>query len=334
MATLKEIAREAGVSQGTVSRILNYDETLVVNPKTRARVFDIANRMNYQVKVRKASKNKLKFALLSKYSYSEELDDTYYLMLRKAIEEKCREYKYKLSSFDQDRILEYDGIFCLSNISKDKLRLIKSKNKPVIMVDVSSTNRGYDSISHNIRQATFDALSYLLEMGHKDIVFIGGRDSKDSVDVRTYAYYDYMSSKNLLNKKNMYIGDFSIRNGYETAKKIFQNKHKPSAILVANDNIALGVYRYAKENSIRIPDDISVIGFNDIPTTKYVDPPLTTVNLNTQILGSKAVELLTDRIINGRDVDMHVYVQATLNKRKSVKRIGKPIRILNTKVLQ
>ena len=117
MATIKDIAEKAGVSIATVSRVLNYDETLNVQDETRKRIFEVAEQLDYQVKDKKKRKRKLKIGVLYSYSLEEELEDTYYLSVRVAIEKKLAEEgykKYRINSGDTKEDLSVlDGIICL-----------------------------------------------------------------------------------------------------------------------------------------------------------------------------------------------------------------------------
>lgn len=109
--------------------------------------------------------------------------------------------------------------------------------------------------------------------------------------------------------------------GYELLKELYQEGNLPTALFVANDSMAAGSYRAAYELGLHIPEDISIIGFNDIPAAKYMIPPLTTVRLHMEFMGEYAVKLLEERILHGREICVKVSVPTQLCIRDSVKKI-------------
>ena len=338
MATIKEIADKAEVSIATVSRVLNYDETLIVQPETREKIFYIAEELNYHVKQRKNKTKKLKIGLICSYGYDEELNDTYYLITRSAIEKKASKDGHKLVRLSLDsEIQQVDGLLCIGIFSKQRKEQLISYGKPCVMVDSEASIDGFDSIGHNVRLATLKAIKFLMTNGHEKIAFIGGKDIDENGDVvadsRTYAYYDFMSAKEILRPEYMYVSGFTAKDGYEGCKEILKLKDRPTAILAANDNIAVGIYRAVNDEELRVPEDISVVGFNDIPTAQYMVPPLTTTKFYTETLGEKAIELLVDKISTGREIDLEMVINSKLIERESVKKIGDAKILPNISVL-
>lgn len=339
MVTIKQIASEANVSITTVSRVLNYDETLVVHPSTREKIFNIAAELDYKPRKRNAYRKRLKIGLINSNGINEELDDQYFLIVRKGIEKKIQEDGNKLLNiYEYDEIEKTDGIICLGIFSKKELKRIISYNKPAICVDSSQTIRGFDSIVHSLRDSMFEEISYLLERGHYKISYIGGKDiDKDGnfiTDTRTYAYYDFMSVKNLLRNEYMKVGKFDVETGYQFTKELLQLDDRPTAIIAANDNIAIGAYKAVQEAKLNIPNDISIIGFNDIPSSKYLKPSLTTTKFYLDVFSEKTVDMIVDKIRNRRDNDIQLIIKSKLIERNSVKRIGKAIKIEKTDILQ
>ena len=127
MATIKEIAEIAGVSVTTVSRVLNFDDTLNVQDETKRRVFEAADRLEYQIKDKKRKKRKLKLGLLCTYSPEEELEDTYYLSIRIAVEKKLDKEGFKKVTITSEDAVEdvakLDGIICIGTFSKSNSRV-------------------------------------------------------------------------------------------------------------------------------------------------------------------------------------------------------------------
>lgn len=330
MATIREIAELACVSVATVSRILNYDETLSVQDETRKRVFEAADQLDYKKKGTKKRKKKLKIGVICSYSKEEELEDTFYLSVRVAIEKKLEEEGYKKFQVPLDAALEevsqLDGIICLGTFSRSTAKRIETFKKPVIVVDAQVNWNAWDSIITDTHRSVMEVMEYLWGMGHRQIAFIGGiefdTDGKEVRDYRLSAYTKFMEMQRRFRADYVKIGSYTPRDGYRLGMELLSQEGEiPTAILAANDSIAVGCYRAIREKGLRIPEDVSVIGFNDISMAKYLVPPLTTVHIHMNFMGREAVALLAERIQTGRDISMHISIPANLVIRESVARI-------------
>ena len=308
MATIKDIAEKAGVSIATVSRVLNYDETLNVQDETRKRIFEVAEQLDYQVKDKKKRKRKLKIGVLYSYSLEEELEDTYYLSVRVAIEKKLAEEGYK-------------------KFSQSMMERIESYQKPTVFADAVPDTEKFDSVIHDIERSVLKVMKYLMDQGHEKIAFIGGyetdSDGAEVVDNRTYAYQRFMKQEGLFHEEYVKIGGYTPKYGYQMMKELLELPDRPTAVFVANDSLAIGCYKAVHEDGLAIPEDISVVGYNDIPAAKYLVPPLTTVHLYMDFMGEQAVLVLAERILTGREISIQTLIPAKLVIRESVKRLGR-----------
>jgi len=325
MATIKDIADIANVSIATVSRVLNYDETLNVTDETRQRVFEAAEQLSYQAPIRKKRKRRFKIGLYYSYSLEEELDDTYYLSIRVALEKKLEQegHKiYRIRSGDQpERLRTIDGIICLGFFVREDIERISGFQKPVVFIDSSPDPDRFDSVVIDFHKATRKALDYLLELGHTKIGFIGGVDTDKSgnhyYDLRQEVFEKYLKSKDLYHKEYIKIGGYNPKDGYLLLKQLLELKEKPTAVFVANDTIAVGLYKACSELGYRIPEDISIIGFNDISAAQFMVPPLTTIRLNTEFMGETAVSLMQDRLNSAREICLQITIPTKLIIRES-----------------
>jgi LacI family transcriptional regulator len=329
MATINEIAQKAGVSIATVSRVLNQDETLNVLPETRRKIFEIAEELEYQKREQVKRKKKLTIGLHFSYSFEEELNDTYYLSIRIAIEKKLEEDKQKrvYVSLDEpvSKYASLDGIICIGSYDKNLLQKIDELNKPVVFVDCSPDINRYDSVVISYHQVVDSVLDYFIAMNHSRIAYIGGVD-KDSqgnyvMDSRLEYYERYMKKKELYQEEYVKIDQFTPHFGYTSLKELMELPQPPTAVFVANDSLAAGCYRSANEMGKHIPTDISIIGVNDIPAAKYMSPSLTTVRLYMEFMGDTAVELITEQIYTKRKICKKVVIPARLIERESVCRL-------------
>ncbi|WP_349945388.1 LacI family DNA-binding transcriptional regulator [Lacrimispora sp. BS-2] len=326
MATIKEIAEMAGVSAATVSRVLNFDDTLNVQDETKQRVFEAAERLEYQMRNKKKYKKKLKLGMISSYSLEEELEDTFYLSVRIAIERKIEEEGFKKFTVNLGDSVEstsnLDGLICLGTFSESMVNKVKDFHKPAVFVDALGDLDLFDSVVTDLKHSVKKVLSYFLQEGHKKIAFIGGRDvdadGKEVVDLRVPIYRSFMEERGILNEDYIKIGGYTPKHGYRLGKELLAMEERPSAIFTANDSLAVGCYKAIQEAGLGIPEDISVIGFNDISIAKYLVPPLTTVHIYMDFMGSQAVSILAERIYSGREISMHISLPTKLMVRGSV----------------
>lgn len=329
MATIKEIAEKARVSITTVSRVLNYDETLNVQDETRKRIFEIAEQLDYKIKDKKRRKKALKIGVLYSYSLEEELEDTYYLSVRVAIEKKITEDGYKKfrisSQMEKEDLPALDGIICLGTFGQTMVERIKSYEKPAVIVDAVPDADAFDSVIHNIPRSVNKVMNYLMSQGHKKIAYIGGyeidSDGEEVLDGRTSAYEGYMKDRGLYREEYLKKCGYAPKDGHRRMKELLELKDRPTAVFVANDSLAIGCYKAISEVGLSIPRDISIVGYNDISAAKYLMPPLTTVRLHMEFMGERAVDILAERIFTEREIPVETRIPTKLIIRESVRNI-------------
>lgn len=212
MSTIKDIAELAGVSVATVSRVLNYDDTLTVQEETRKKVFEAAEQLEYQMKEKKKRRRKLKLGVICSYSPEEELEDPFYLAVRIAIEKEIEDRNFKrvpLSIEDgMQQFAAVDGIICLGTFSKTTVKKIDNTQKPHIYVDAVGNRNTGDSIITDLRLSVQQVMEYLWSLGHRRIGFIGGNeldsDGNKISDSRLPIYQRFLMEKmpcrNLISK--------------------------------------------------------------------------------------------------------------------------------------
>lgn len=325
MAVIRDIAERAGVSIATVSRVLNYDETLNVTNETKKRIFEAAEELDYVIKNKKRKRTRLKFGVFCSYTLEEELLDPYYLSIRVAIEKKLGQDGYKYSIIKTEDSLEtlksLDGIISLGTFTADEIAWVESLNRPTVFVDCSPDEWKFDSVLPDTAAAVRTSLSYLYHLGHRKIAFISGTDYMESgIEMRNQkleAYKGFMAENGLEWKHFIKLGTYTPRDGYSLFKELFNQDEHPTAVIVANDTMVAGCYNAAYELNLSIPDDISIIGFNDTASAKYMVPPLTTIRLYTEFMGETAVDLLAERIESDREICKKVVIPYRFIERKS-----------------
>ena len=330
MATINDIAKKAGVSTTTVSRVLNYDPNLSVTNETRKKIFEAAEEISYRKSYRRQY-NGQKIAVIHWQSRKQELDDLYFLSIRMGIEERCNQLKLNVRIYFIDDINDIDesdfvGIIAMGKFSTKQIESLKKINQTIVFVDSSPDEEKYDSIVVNFEKATEKIIDYFYETNHKHIGFIGGKVTLDGssiplIDGRVKSFKAYMDKLNRLNKNYIYIGSFSVEGGYELMKKAIQTlgDNLPTAFLVGSDAMAIGCIRALHEAYIPIPERVSIISFNDISVAKHIYPSLSTMKVHTELMGLTAVDTLLERV-EGRKIAKKVFIATKLIIRDSVKR--------------
>lgn len=335
MATLKEIADKAGVSPATVSRVLNHDNTLSVSYDTKVRILEIAEELEYKtVRERKsinAENYRMSFGILDWYSEIELLDDPYYLYLMKTIEKECASANIdtfrvnKINDRYQVMVKNVDGIIAIGKFSDDEIADLASHTKNIVFLDSSPQEKIYDSVTINFRLGITEALQYLMDLGHTEIGFMGGSvvgDHKEiTIDNRKRIFVDIMEEHQLYNPDFIYTGSrISCNEGYNLTIQALKSGKMPTAFLIANDTMATGALRALHEAKINVPNDISIIGFNDLAASKYLIPPLTTIRVHLNFMAETAIDLLKERIYKERVIPKKVLIPSELVIRKSCKK--------------
>lgn len=330
--TIKDIATVAGVSPATVSRVLNYDGDLQVTLETKKKVFEVAEQLSYEP-VKKNHTLKKKVGLYFGIETNVEVEDTYYLSLRVEIESLLRVKGHSMptitSNDTRSSVRNVDGIICVGLFSKDDIHWLESLQKPLVFADASPNPDKFSAVNFNLNRATRKALNYLLELGHTDIGFIGGRDEVGQVDDPYYVgderqdtFVRYLSERGFFNPIHLKLGTYSPRAGYEMFRELMDADEKPTAIMIANDSMASGCYKAAHELGIRIPEDVSLIGFNDLPNAQYMIPPLTTIRLDVNYLSEFVIDLIEKTISRDLPLPIQIVVPSNLIVRKSTKHLN------------
>ena len=337
MATIKEIANAAGVSISTVSRILNLDKTLNVSEETRIKVLGIAEEMNYiTIKERK---NKLKnhtIGIICSFNELKELNDPYFLSIRMAIEKKCIEdnigfkslYFSKILKDDTDIYKDLDGIIAIGIFESNEIKKLTELSNNIIFIDSSPEEWEFDSIVVDLKYGAKKALEYLYSLGHKNIGYIGAKVIPHNSDVgselinyREATYKKFMNDINNYKDEWIFKGNFTLEDGYILMKEALKLKEIPSAFFIASDPMAIGAYKAIQEEGYNIPNDISIVGFDDIATAQYLSPSLTTVKVFTDYMGETALDTLMERIKETRELSKKIVLPVKLIIRDSCKAI-------------
>lgn len=301
MATIKDIAAEAGVSPAAVSRILNNDATLSVSPETKQRVWETAKRLHYQ-KTRNADKAAFRIGIVQWFSAEQEMQDSYYLLVRQGIEDFCLRNSISITrAFRTDTnymeiLKNVDGLICIGKFSKKEVEQFIGICRNIVFLDMQVDSYEITTLTMDFRQAVNLAMDYLTELGHRKIAFLGGVEyagGEEAVkDERKQAFISYMKKRKLEYKRFLREGSFSTSSGYEMMTQILREGELPTAVFTASDALAIGAMKAIGEYGLSVPGDISIMGFNDTELGSYITPTLTTIHAPAYDMGQHGANLL------------------------------------------
>ncbi len=336
MATLKEIASKANVSQSTVSRVLNHDSTIFVTDETKKKIFEIAEELEYKTLKERKNKTKkdlkIKVGIIEMYDTAMQLEDPYYLLLRNVVEKECFENNIdvvKLFKKDNEYINDdVEAIIAIGKFEKEEINSMNKITNNIVFLDSSPNDNLYDSVKVNFKSGVKQALSNLKKLGHKKIGYIGciktlSDEKVYEVDDRYKYYLEYMKENNMEYKKYLInCESMTSIDGYNSVKKFIDEKNElPTAFFITNDTVATGVYRAIQENNIKIGKEISIIGFNDSIICTHMNPSLSSVRVHIEYLAQSAVVLVNERINFERTYPKKVIIPSELIIRESVCKI-------------
>ena len=330
MATIKDIAQAAGISTGAVSRILNNDPTLSVSAETKKRGFDIAQELNYQ-KSRNRDKSLFKMGILQWFSAEQEMQDSYYLLVRQGIEDFCQKHSIGIvRAFQSDissinTLQEVDGLICIGKFSDEEIQKFIGICNNIVFLDMPVQDYKITTLTMDFKSAVYDALDYLTKLGHQKIAYLGGNEYIGNqelfIDERKQAFVTYMRNHGL-DSTSIYEGAFSTTSGYQLTQELLENEELPTAIFAASDAIAFGAMRAIQEKGLSIPDDISIIGFNDTEMSSYTTPALTTISAPAYDMGQHGANLIYAATNLNINTPLKAKIPCQLVKRESCKKIN------------
>jgi DNA-binding LacI/PurR family transcriptional regulator len=307
--TIKDIAKAAGVSHPTVSRALNNHPA--ISESTRERIIELAHQMGYvpnaTARGLKTSRTRALGAIL------QVMDDPFWSEVLEGVDSILHPEGYSLfvASTHDDKQREkevvqvmmqrgVDGILLLSpQFREDQCQLLKSYDLPMVMVNNEGAVDCQYIIYNDDLYGAGLVTKHLIDLGHTRIAFLGKRRSASNND-RLAGFRAEMQAAGLKVDKR-YIYHTSAGNplgGREGAAYLLSLDEVPSGIVCYNDFLALGVYNYLQENGLRIPEDVSVVGYDNISIAAYLFPPLTTLHQHKFELGEGAARMMLEVLSN------------------------------------
>jgi LacI family transcriptional regulator len=331
--TIYDVAKQAGVSISTVSNVIQNKGN--IPDSTRKHVLDIIRDMNY-------IPNKLAQRLVTKKTYMVALlvpsiDNPFFAGIYSGIDhyidENLLEYKiiignihystqrevHLIRSFRQEYL---DGYIIVSNDpANEEIRALSSSGIPVVLaMSEPEENLALPFVTHDNYGTAYSAAEYLIELGHTKLGYIAGVFELSSRALSRFDGFRQCLHDRGLPFKDHYLvkgGVYSPECGYNSFMKLYETKDIPTALLCAGDIMAVGVLRAIRECGMKVPEDISVIGFDNSPYSPYMEPPLTTVNIDSFRIGYDSAGILFELIDGKKPANPKKVIRGELVKRES-----------------
>lgn len=325
-ATISEIAREAGVSVPTVSKVLNGHAHVAA--ETRARVEEIIARRDY---ARRPAKRRQKAGLVDLVFPG--LGSEWALEIIEGVERVAQDAGYgtvvSSLSLDGSRIRPWlanlaerksDGLLmAVYQLDAKQIQRVKSLGIPVVLIDpVGQPGPDLMTVGAANWEGGFSATDHLLQLGHNRIAMIGGREDLQCSSAREDGYVSALRRAGIaLDPELVVPGDFSIEAGESATRKLLELPDPPTAIFTGNDDQALGAYRAARAAGLRIPTDLSIIGFDDIPAAEWLEPGLTTIRQPVVQMAETAMRALLRNLDGDEELPQRIELGTELVTRGS-----------------
>ena len=330
-ASIKDVAREAGVSIATVSRVLNDID--VVNEDTKKKVKDAIKKLSYRPNIVARSLKTQKSSTIG--IIIPDISNQFYPEIVRGCEDVANIYNYNImlcnADLDVDKEMEafrilkekmIDGVIYMSNsIENNIIELIKELEMPTVLVETTDIEGIFPSVTIDNIMASSDATKYLVNKGNKKIAYVGtATDKINALSKRYTGYKKGLEEMGIVHDKDLvYFGGVKARDGYAGINTILDNGVEVDAVFCASDEIAMGVINALRDKSIRVPEDVDVMGFDDIYSASIFYPKLTTVSQPMYDMGSVGMRMLIKAINNLVVEEKHFVLPYRIVERDSCK---------------
>ncbi|HJV46364.1 MAG TPA: catabolite control protein A [Bacillota bacterium] len=331
--TIYDVAREAGVSMATVSRVVNGNPN--VKPTTRKKVLGAIERLGYRP-------NAVARGLASKKTTTvgvviPDIANAFFAELARGIDDIASMYKYNIILCDSDQRVEkevhlintllekqVDGIvFMGQEITDEHIQVFNTSSVPVVLAGTKEKSGEHPSVNIDHISGGYDATMRLISGGHSRVAMVTGPfvDPLGGLE-RFEGYRNALNDQNIPFREEYVLGgDFTYESGLAAAQKFMQLPERPTAIFAASDEMAVGVIHGIQDLGMNVPEDVEVIGYDNIRLAEMVRPRLTTVVQPMYDIGAVAMRLLTKYMNNEKVEDHIVVLPHRIEERQSTKTI-------------
>lgn len=325
--TLKEIAKIAGVSQATVSIVMNNRKG--VGETTRESVTKLLEEHGYKIN-KQTENSSILFVKYSANGFIVEENAGFVSIIMDSIERQCRKKNYNFNvinskdlhkTFDTIELGNYEGFIILgTELDETGYRVLEGLKVPYVVVDNEIPHLNCNAVTINNRDTVFNAVKNLKSLGGKRIGFFCSTYEIHNFKERKDAFYEAVKELDM-EFVRQYDVEPTLLGAYNDMKAYLkEGRLEADCIFADNDTIAIGAIKALKEYGYEIPKDVSIIGFDDIPYAAITSPSLTTMKINKKLIGEIAIDLLQKAIAKDDYRNIKTYISGTLVKRHSTKK--------------
>ncbi|WP_313185386.1 LacI family DNA-binding transcriptional regulator [Lacrimispora sp.] len=318
MATIKEISQLADVSIATVSRVLNQDDTIVVSPEVKKRIFRIAHELKYVPPRRRHAQKEREIVIGVADWHIIRKDRTNIRLssLDLIVKSMSGKNDVRFERLDKNQPGQYDGIMAFGVFSEEEMEFLRMQSFAIVFINSDPKDYEYDSIVMDFNKGIHEMLDYLMDQKkYCSVGYIGGIYEEGQVRIgyrRLEGIRGAFMQRGFYEEGNFYIGDISRESGYNLAKQAIQSGRLPEAVLLGSEEVAEGALEAFQDAGLRVPKDVAVVIYKDIETLESKWPSYTKVRMFPDIVWQTAIKLLLEQIQEGRKDNMTIYLPTKL----------------------
>lgn len=342
MATLKDVAEHAKVSLAAASRILNQDPSLSVTEETRNRVLNAAAALNYKKTSLQTEKKAFvphererRIGVAQMFEAEELQEDLYYLALKNTLDQECffRQWTTVPLFRDNNRHfvtrnnLPLDGLFAIGRFTYEEITNFREYTDKIVFLDSDPDPLKYYSILPNYHLAVRLALKHFRENGFENVAYVGsintfGNQKELTMDSRFYYYRTTLINQDCFSSQLVLDCPMTAKGGYQVMKQFLEQYGRPpKAMFVASDSIAPGLLMALQEYNLNVPEDTSIVTFNNTVLSEFSNPPLTSIELHMQE-NVRAAAFCMELLWQGDTCGKRIVVPCSLVSRNSVAKLS------------
>lgn len=310
--TMRDVAKLANVSQSTVSRVLNRStSTIPIGESTRVKVLDAVRKLGYYPNLHAGSLRGQKTRLIA--MMIADIANPFYQAMARAVQDVAHARRYDVLVVNSDHLQKHEQLFCESMIRRpvdgiiavpyhlteeDLDELIVRTGASMVVLGQHIRHPYIDTVACDDETATYSAIRWLIETkGHQRIGFIGVNMTFHPGKRRYDAYVRALRDAHLpITPEYVKMGDWQVESGQKAMRELLQRAEPPSAVFACNDHMAIGALLKAQEMGLRVPEDVAIVGFDDIPAASWVRPNLTTIAQYPTEIGTQLAKAVFERI--------------------------------------
>jgi LacI family repressor for deo operon, udp, cdd, tsx, nupC, and nupG len=345
--TIRDVAERAGVSTATVSFVLNDNPNEAISPRVRQRVWEVARALNYQASAAASGLKRKRTRNVALIFYKEDdaiANQFYSFVVQGAILEAIENDYNLLFSYIEGTYTGFDdlpkiireknaeGVLFVRHTDPKMIKDIQSLGIPIVAVDNQPLIESINSTQIDNQRGGLLAAQHLLLLGHRQLACLIPVHASPSLTDRMQGFRLGLERHGLTfnaARHVLHAASLTFEAAFETARALFAKSRVPSAIFCGNDELAAGVLRAAHEAKRHLPNELSVIGFDDIRMSRYTDPPLTTVGVDKECLGRRAMARVLELVEGSDDIIKTERVPVALIVRGSTARVKRRSTPLN-----